>query len=696
MKRKIREWISISIVKNPARAILFGILLLNLVLLAGAALIISALSPETMEYTGFFDSVFYTVSMILDAGCIQYVVEDIGKVSVTLIIVCLVVILVGMVTFTGATIGYITNQISDFIEKSRSGSRALHVSGHTVILNWNTRASEIINDLLYSGRKETIVVLVPSDAEQVQREIDERVSLTIRTENKALVDSCADKGFFERLRYLHKNHLENKLTVIVREGDTYSLKHLNDISLLQARTVIILGRDIQNTMCKYELAERIDKHEKGNANTVKTLVQVAEITSSEVSADNQVIVVEVDDDWTAGIVDRIIEQKQRLGKCNIVPVPVNHVLGQLLSQFSIMPELNFVYGELFSNKGAEFFCRPKGAYRDENAFIRDTLDHSSTAVPLAIMKTKTGEEEFFVADTETDCDVRRPQTIPAITVKPNRDYWLERRNVVIVGHNSNCKEIMDGFNSFVAEWGAGGRDILNIIVIDDKKNLEKRDYYKEYPYVRRTVEADIYDGEIIKKEITDFVKSNSTDTSILILSDDTAFNEDTDANAMTYLIYVQEVIENFVKESEGFDRESVDVIVEIVDPKNSDVVRNYSVDNVVISNRYVSKMVTQISRKESLYEFYKDILTYDDAGAKEYDSKELYIKKASRFLAELPGPCTAAELIRGIYDATPEDDKAIVIGYVSPGGKRVLFTGDQNSIKVQLTDKDKLIVFSNH
>lgn len=423
---------------------------------------------------------------------------------------------------------------------------------------------------------------------------------------------------------------------------------------------------------------------------------MAEITASEASADDQVIVVEVDDDWTAGIVDRIIQQKQRLGKCNIVPVPVNHVLGQLLSQFSIMPELNFVYGELFSNKGAEFFCRPKGSYRDENAFIRDTLDHSSTAVPLTIMKTKTGEEEFFVADTDADCDVRRPQTIPAITVKPNRDYWLERRNVVIVGHNSNCKEIMDGFNSFVAEWGAGGRDILNIIVIDDKKNLEKRDYYKEYPYVRRTVEADIYDGEIIKQEITHFVKSNSTDTSILILSDDTALNEDTDANAMTYLIYVQEVIENLVKESKDFDRESVDVIVEIVDPKNSDVVRNYSVDNVVISNRYVSKMVTQISRKESLYEFYKDILTYDDAGAKEYDSKELYIKKASRFLTEIPGPCTAAELIRSIYDATPEDDKAIVIGYVSPGGKKVLFTGNQNDIRVQLTDRDKLIVFSNH
>lgn len=181
MKRKIKEWISVYIVKNPSRAILFAIFLLNIVLLVISALLISALSPESLKNDGFFESIFYTISMILDAGCIQFVVQDIGQTSVALIIVCLVTIFVGMITFTGAIIGYVTNYISNFIENSNSGNRAIQVSGHTVILNWNSRASEVINDMLYSNKKEVVIILVPSGADDVKKEIDERISVTMKS-----------------------------------------------------------------------------------------------------------------------------------------------------------------------------------------------------------------------------------------------------------------------------------------------------------------------------------------------------------------------------------------------------------------------------------------------------------------------------------------------------------------------------------
>ena len=57
---------------------------------------------------------------------------------------------------------------------------------------------------------------------------------------------------------------------------------------------------------------------------------------------------------------------------------------------------------------------------------------------------------------------------------------------------------------------------------------------------------------------------------------------------------------------------------------------------------------------------------------------------------------TAAQLIRAIYDASPEENKVILLGYARLDGEMVLFTGDQNDIQVTLTDKDKLIVFCNH
>ena len=91
--------------------------------------------------------------------------------------------------------------------------------------------------------------------------------------------------------------------------------------------------------------------------------------------------------------------------------------------------------------------------------------------------------------------------------------------------------------------------------------------------------------------------------------------EDVDSNALTYLVYLHDIVKKRLKANPSFDIEKIDVIVEIINPKNYDVVHNYSVTNVVISNRYVSKLLTQIGSKDALYEMYCDILSYDEEGA---------------------------------------------------------------------------------
>jgi hypothetical protein len=146
--KKLREWISVRVAKSPGPMVLLGILLANLGLFCVAAVVISHLAPSSLAHRDFWSCVFYTISMILDAGCVQYVVEDVGEAGVALILVCIFTIIAGMVIFAGAVIGYMTNWISQFIENANSGSRRLLMSDHFVILNWNSRASEIVNDLL--------------------------------------------------------------------------------------------------------------------------------------------------------------------------------------------------------------------------------------------------------------------------------------------------------------------------------------------------------------------------------------------------------------------------------------------------------------------------------------------------------------------------------------------------------------------
>ena len=70
MFKKFKEWLSVFIIKNPSRAILIAILLLNILLFVLAGAVISALSPASLRHDGFWASLYYTISMVLDAGCI--------------------------------------------------------------------------------------------------------------------------------------------------------------------------------------------------------------------------------------------------------------------------------------------------------------------------------------------------------------------------------------------------------------------------------------------------------------------------------------------------------------------------------------------------------------------------------------------------------------------------------------------------
>lgn len=684
MKRKLKEKISLFIVMNPRGAVLAGILLLNVALVLISSLLIKNLMQETVGDVGYLRTIYYTICMMLDAGTIENVIADVGTANIVLVIICIGTIILGMITFTGAAIGYVTNYIANFIENANSYARPIHISDHTVILNWNSRASEIINDMLYLNKKETIVVLVNNNLEEVKREINERLYLTLKSEK----------------------NLKNLLKIVVREGNTYSSKQLNDISLQYAKTVIILGED--DTDRNEGLTEVGSENMKENANTIKTLVQVAEITSLETSMDNQKIIVEVEDSWTESVVKKIIAHKERLGKCNIVPVPVSKVLGQLLSQFCIFPELNQTYSELLSNKGASFFNTSVdqskiGSPEKEKDYIRDVLYKNDDVIPLSFMTSKTGRYLYYMANTEKDLKTEEKVGKPGISVDINKDYWLEQKNVIILGHNSKIKSIMDGFDSFRSEWNRSGEEIIHIMIIDDSESLKKNDFFKDYPYVEKVVVAEIYETELIKKSINEFVDAREEDTSILILSDDMVPENDIDSYALTNLIYVQNLIFEKLRDNPDFDRDKIDLIVEILNPKNYDVVHNYNISNIVISNRYISKMITQIGEKIELYEFYEDAFTYDEIADADkandmqvYESKELYVKKVNEFLNDIPKKCTALELIRAMYEASPEDNKTFLLGIARPGGVVEMFDGRQSDKIVELTDRDKLIMYCNH
>ena len=683
--KRIKEWFSIKAVKSPRSIVLLSVLVANVAFIGVASLIISWLAPASLEDGGFWNSVFNTIIMYLGIGGIDTVIEDISHADAFLVLFSIIIVIIGLVFFTYALIGYMSELISNFIGNADSGSKKLFISNHIVILNWNSRAVETINDLLYKNSKEKIVILTGTSREDVQRDIEERVIDTLETENETIKEVTANMGFIERWRYTRKNKLRNRLTIIIREGNTCSSKQLSDISIVQARSIIILsGGD-------NEIA--VDSH------TIKTLIQVVQLTTQEPMLGQQTVV-EVEDEKTLALVEKIIKHKMESEKCNIVPVPVNRILGYVFSQFSIMPELNLVYSAIFSFKSADLYTLPINEPSvSEREFVSKMLDNNVKAVPLTIMNEENGKfNSYYLA--ESGLDIHSIEPIPQnrdYSVSLNPNYEIEERHVIILGHSSKNLAMMDGFATFNSEWKKkDGTKVLDVTIIDDEENLRVQNHYKQYPWVRKIISADITEHDVIMETISEFIDVHSKGGCVLILSDDTASGEDVDESALTYLILVQDVIHNRLEMDSSFDANAIDVIVEIVDPKNHDIVNQYNMKNVVISNRYISKLIMQVGENKALYDFYQDVLTYDDVGASKTGSKELYIRKTSAYFSELPKPANATDLIRAIYNCSPDDNKSILLGYFCPDGKMILFTGENSNINVALTGDEKLIIFCDH
>ncbi len=397
------------------------------------------------------------------------------------------------------------------------------------------------------------------------------------------------------------------------------------------------------------------------------------------------------------MVEQIIKKERRQGRLRIYAVDIKKLLGQVLSQFTIMPELNMVYSTLFSNRGATFYVRKVYEDYSESEYIQKYIKIHNKAIPLTLMPDKEGNNAFFISDLNMDINNQCFDEVEAVHTQIVSDYQMEKKHIIILGHNSKSRAIMDGFNEFMNEWNISDEeDVLDILVIDDKHYLEREKYYENYSYVNKCIEANIYDTDIIYSEINNFIDAHENDTSILILSDDCVPNKEIDANALTYLIYIQDIINQRLDEDETFNRNQIDIVIEILNPKNYDVVQKYNAKNVIISNRYISKMITQIGQKEALYNFYNDILAYDSDVSDGYSSKEIYVKKVQRFFDVVPPKCTARQLITSVFRASPEDNKSIAIGYVDENEELTLFGGDLNQIEVELTNAHKVVLFSNH
>ena len=395
---KLKAKKTLKTYQKPLLITLLSLLFINLsVLIAGS---IVGLILDNHYYNGEFFSGNFMSAFV---GCVRWMISpnsltqfDIREHWVMMIL-AIIVVLVGIVLFSGAIIATVTTALRAYIDTKSHAKGKIILDKHFVILNWNSKVPDMIYNLMLKGFKNNIVILSEFGKEYIESEI---------------------KSLF----LTNDIHQKFKANLIVKEGDSLLRSNLEDISIENASEICVMANE--------NLSDGDDDNIINS--DLLNLKIVLRLGSFEFK-NNPQVVVETNSDETRGQIENLSFTVKSLKKMNIIPVSFNKKIGQIIAQSLVSPQMGSLYSELFSFAGAEFYSL------DSKESIESFMATHSDAIPVY------KENRLFVlADDEIKANKTR-----------NSEYRTDRKFVItesetvssdaifIIGDNSKREFLLE-------------------------------------------------------------------------------------------------------------------------------------------------------------------------------------------------------------------------------------------------------------
>lgn len=394
-----------------------------------------------------------------------------------------------------------------------------------------------------------------------------------------------------------------------------------------------------------------NKYETPSDNDIDVLKTLMLLKPSK----EQTVVVEVCDANTDELIKSGFANDGQIENGHVIFINQTAIMGFIIAQTVIFPYLSDIYAELLGFGGADF-------YTEKNALpIHDYLLTHSRALPIFTKKIGQDEHLLIMADNKDDLTATRSQgeELPELLKLhfAKRQTPSAKRDVLIIGDNTKSGFIIESLHKYTLDSG-------NEIGVSEKHAIDEG------------LIKDIKSGRYSK---------------VILLSSENNGSGDPDSSAITSLLKISKV----AKES------NTSLIIELVNPRNAQITSRYGIKYSILTNRYISRIISQTSKNPVFYPFSEDLFTYDDETSKEA-SYEIYIHEASelisfddhrQYIFETP-----SHLVRSFYEQNIEDPY-IVIGIVNedkdnPSQYVVKLFTENMDAKLYLTiePKTKLII----
>ena len=586
---------------NPGIFMFLLILAVNIVFIAISTGLLMLL-PEN-EGRGFVEMIRFAFTLMVNpSGRYQY-----SDYPVSLIITT-VVVLLGMISLTGGTVGFITSIITSILERSAAARRALKLKKHIVILNYNHKVPSIIYDYCFDDMENTyIVILSDRDKKEIRNQIDNIFSV-------------------HRAKKRFKN-------IIIRQGSPFSKLALDRIALKDSKTVILMTADGEGD------PESLD------FSVFKLFMFVNGYLNGNAADDLPCVLAEVSN----GKTERLIREYPFKTQNNCFSVNFNELLGKIMAITAIMPSLCDTILHLISFEGVELYLEDIPS----SVSIAEDLGRQSSSLPIL-----DGENRrLYISESEDE--IGNAGTSAYKLKKPLPEGGLvpciinEKSKILIIGSNNKLGYILESLLCFRNEFPDFR---LKVVLMDTEQNEEKiRRYYAAPEYSQLFDDPDC--GVVIVKDVFEpFVSADGHSVldgvnSVLFLSDDDCNETNVDEKPLIFW--------NSLKRCDTLDKHNC--IVEVLDMQNENIIEKRNQDQVVVSERFISCLYAQLGKDPVRLDFIKDMITFEsDAASMNSENRfsndySILSVKSSLFFKNYPGELSfdsKRELILWVYEAT--------------------------------------------
>lgn len=541
-----------------------GIFTLIIVLFFTAGFLIMGIDPEAIKNFGFRDAFWVSLTHTLDPGAmVDTEMSWAARLYQFLITVCGIVVL-------STLIGLVSNGILDKIQELRKGRSFVIEHDHTLILGWSSKIFTIVPELVIANenvKNPVIVILADKDKVDMEDELRDKVGDTKNTK------------------------------VICRTGDPIDVSDLYIANPFEARAIIILDKDNENS----------------DSQIIKTILAI--VTNPGRRKEPYHITAEIEN-------SRNYEVAKMVGGDEVELILSDEFISRIMVQTSRQSGLSVVYIELMDFGGDEiyFMEEPKTVGKtfrevlfmyEESAIIGlQYADDSVVLNPPMDTVMRRGDRVIGVTEDDDTLIVREDD------IKINIDEQVitsverpkpEAERILVLGWNVRAKNIIKELDNYVTEGS-----IVHIVSRFDVPEEVKEKYLTNFKNI--TISYD-------QNDTTDRILLESLDVPdydyvMLLCYQEHYPLQEADAQSLITLLHLRNISEATGKH--------VNLVSEMLDMKNRQLADITSADDFIVSDKLLSLLMSQVAENKYLMRVFEDLF---DA-----DGSEIYIKPARDYV----------------------------------------------------------------